>query len=239
MTGTRFANSHGLPDPDNYTTVRDVAHSPARADAGDFPEMYRWHALESFTYNNIKQPNRNRLLRSDPSVDGGKTGYTKAAGYCLAVSANREGMRVVAVVMGAPPFLGAVPGRAGPAQVRLPELPDDARVRGEGAHRHGPGLVGRPPVGTGAGVARDLWLSVERRKVDRIDTKVAFDEPLIAPVPEAGRVGTLEVTPGGREDRRARADRAGPMCRKAPCIAARWTGSGCSGADRRISPTRR
>ena len=101
MTGTRFANSHGLPDPDNYTTARDVAIL-MRALMRDFPEMYRWHELESFTYNDIKQPNRNRLLRSDPSVDGGKTGYTKAAGYCLAVSANREGMRVVAVVMGAP-----------------------------------------------------------------------------------------------------------------------------------------
>ena len=79
MTGTSFANSHGLPDPDNYTTARDVAIL-MRALMRDFPEMYAWHAQESFTYNNIKQPNRNRLLKRDPSVDGGKTGYTKAAG---------------------------------------------------------------------------------------------------------------------------------------------------------------
>ena len=192
MTGTRFANSHGLPDPDNYTTVRDVAIL-LRALMRDFPEMYRWHALESFTYNNIKQPNRNRLLRSDPSVDGGKTGYTKAAGYCLAVSANREGMRVVAVVMGAP----RSSERFRAAQALLKYGYRNFQTTLVYAEKEPIGTVrvwsgDRPSVQ--AGVARDLWLSVERRKVDRIDTKVAFDEPLIAPVPEAGRVGTLEVT---------------------------------------------
>ena len=192
MTGTRFANSHGLPDPDNYTTVRDVAIL-LRALMQDFPEMYRWHALESFTYNDIKQPNRNRLLRSDPSVDGGKTGYTKAAGYCLAVSANREGMRVVAVVMGAP----RSSERFRAAQALLKYGYRNFQTTLVYAEKEPIGTVrvwsgDRPSVQ--AGVARDLWLTVERRKVDRIDTKVAFDEPLIAPVPEAGRVGTLEVT---------------------------------------------
>ena len=192
MTGTRFANSHGLPDPDNYTTVRDVAIL-LRALMRDFPEMYRWHALESFTYNDIKQPNRNRLLKSDPSVDGGKTGYTKAAGYCLAVSANREGMRVVAVVMGAP----RSSERFRAAQALLKYGYRNFQTTLVYAEKEPIGTVrvwsgDRPSVQ--AGVARDLWLTVERRKVDRIDTRVAFDEPLIAPVPEAGRVGTLEVT---------------------------------------------
>ena len=192
MTGTRFANSHGLPDPDNYTTVRDVAIL-LRALMRDFPEMYHWHTLDSFTYNDIKQPNRNRLLRSDPSVDGGKTGYTKAAGYCLAVSANREGMRVVAVVMGAP----RSSERFRAAQALLKYGYRNFQTTLVYAEKEPIGTVrvwsgDRPSVQ--AGVARDLWLTVERRKVDRIDTKVAFDEPLIAPVPVAGRVGTLEVT---------------------------------------------
>ena len=192
MTGTRFANSHGLPDPDNYTTARDVAIL-MRALMRDFPEMYHWHTLDSFTYNDIKQPNRNRLLRSDPSVDGGKTGYTKAAGYCLAVSANREGMRVVAVVMGAP----RSSERFRAAQALLKYGYRNFQTTLVYAEKEPIGTVrvwsgDRPSVQ--AGVARDLWLTVERRKVDRIDTKVAFDEPLIAPVPVAGRVGTLEVT---------------------------------------------
>ena len=194
MTGTSYANSHGLPDELNYTTVRDVAIL-MRALMRDFPERYKWHALDSFTYNGIAQPNRNRLLKRDPSVDGGKTGYTKAAGYCLAVSANRDGMRVVAVVMGAPN--SSVRFRAVQALLNY------------GYRNFATTLVyaGHEPIGTvrvwsgqhpsvQAGIARDLWLTVERRKADRVDTRVAFDDPLIAPVPEAGRVGTLEVTLG-------------------------------------------
>ncbi len=194
MTGTRFANSHGLPHRENYTTARDVAIL-MRALMRDFPEMYGWHSLESFTYNNIKQPNRNRLLKRDPSVDGGKTGYTKAAGYCLAASANRDGTRVVAVVMGSP----GSPERFQAAQALLKYGYRNFQTSLVYARREPIGTVrvwsgDRPSVQ--AGVARDLWLTIERRKADRVDTKVAFDEPLIAPVPEASRVGTLEVTLG-------------------------------------------
>ena len=194
MTGTSYANTHGLPDPANFTTARDVAVL-MRALMGDFPEKYRWHALGSFTYNDIKQPNRNRLLKSDPSVDGGKTGYTKSAGYCLAVSANREGMRVVAVVMGA----DRSSERFKAAQTLLNFAYRNYRTSLVFAKKEPVGTVRvwsgeRPSVR--AGVARDLWLTVERRKADRIDTKVAFHEPLIAPVPEAGRVGTVEITLG-------------------------------------------
>ena len=195
MTGTSFANSHGLPDELNYTTARDVA-TMLRALMADFPEEYRWHTLRSFTYNGIAQPNRNRLLQSDTSVDGGKTGYTKAAGYCLAVSANREGMRVVAVVMGSP----RSSERFRAAQTLL----------NYGYRNFRTSLVyaAGEPIGTvrvwsgerpslQAGVAEDLWLTVERRKTDALDTRLAFVDPLIAPVPDAGRVGTLSVSLGG------------------------------------------
>jgi D-alanyl-D-alanine carboxypeptidase (penicillin-binding protein 5/6) len=194
MTGSSFANSHGLPHERNFTTARDVAIL-MRALMRDFPEKYRWHSLESFTHNNIKQPNRNRLLKRDPSVDGGKTGYTKAAGHCLAVSANREGMRVVAVVMGAP----GSPERFRAAQALLSYGYRNFRTSLVYAEKESIGTVrvwsgDRPSVE--AGVAEDLWLTVERRKAKQVDTRVAFDEPLIAPVPAAGRVGTLEVTLG-------------------------------------------
>lgn len=194
MTGSSFANSHGLPHERNFTTARDVAIL-MRALMADYPEWYRWHALDSFTYNGIAQPNRNRLLKRDPSVDGGKTGYTKAAGYCLAVSANREGMRIVAVVMGAP----RSSERFRAAQALLNYGYRNYQTSLVYAERE---PIGRVRVWSGdrpsveAGVAEDLWLTVERRKSDRVDTKVAFDEPLVAPVPEAGRVGTLEVTLG-------------------------------------------
>ena len=194
MTGTSYANSHGLPDELNYTTARDVA-TLMRALMADFPEEYRWHTLESFTYNGIAQPNRNRLLKRDPSVDGGKTGYTKAAGYCLAISANRDGMRVVAVVMGAP----RSSERFRAAQTLL--------AYGYRNFRTSLVYAAREPIGTArvwsgerpavqAGVAEDLWLTVVRRKADALDTRVEFVDPLIAPVPEAGRVGTVSVSLG-------------------------------------------
>ena len=99
MASSHFMNSTGLPHDDHYSTARDLA-TLARAIIVEFPEFYKWHSVKEFTFNDIKQPNRNNLLWRDPSVDGMKTGHTDAAGYCLVSSAMRDGMRVIAVVMG-------------------------------------------------------------------------------------------------------------------------------------------
>lgn len=101
MTGTHFMDVNGLPDPGHYTTPRDMAKL-AHALIMDFPQDYKWYSQKWFTYNNIKQPNRNRLLWRDPTVDGVKTGHTDEAGFCLVASALRNGTRLIAVVMGAP-----------------------------------------------------------------------------------------------------------------------------------------
>lgn len=98
MKNTHFVNSHGLPDPNHYTTARDLAIL-ARAMIEDHPEDYAVYAQQYFTYNNIRQMNRNELL-GEPGVDGIKTGHTKEAGYCLVTSAKRDGMRLIAVVLG-------------------------------------------------------------------------------------------------------------------------------------------
>ncbi len=100
MQNTHFANATGLPDENHYTTARDVAVL-STALIRDFPEYYRWYAEKEFTYNGIRQHNRNMLLWRDPAVDGLKTGHTEAAGYCLAASAMRDGMRLISIVMGA------------------------------------------------------------------------------------------------------------------------------------------
>ena len=99
MASSHFMNSTGLPHDDHYSTARDLA-TLASAIIVEFPEFYKWHSVKEFTFNDIKQPNRNNLLWRDPSVDGMKTGHTDAAGYCLVSSAMRDGMRVIAVVMG-------------------------------------------------------------------------------------------------------------------------------------------
>ncbi|MDX1573728.1 MAG: D-alanyl-D-alanine carboxypeptidase family protein [Methylophaga sp.] len=99
MNNTNFMNSTGLPDPNHYTTARDIAILSS-ALIRDFPDHYKWYAEKEYTYNGITQHNRNKLLWRDNSVDGLKTGHTEEAGYCLSASAKRDGMRLIAVVLG-------------------------------------------------------------------------------------------------------------------------------------------
>ena len=99
MVNTNYRNSTGLPDPDHYTTAKDIAILSA-AIIRDFPEHYKWYAEKEYTYNKITQHNRNKLLWRDSTVDGLKTGHTEEAGYCLAASAKRSGMRLISVVLG-------------------------------------------------------------------------------------------------------------------------------------------
>ena len=99
MASSHFMNATGLPHDDHYSTARDLA-TLARAIIEKFPEYYKWYSVREFTFNDIKQPNRNNLLWRDASVDGMKTGHTDAAGYCLVSSAERDGMRVISVVLG-------------------------------------------------------------------------------------------------------------------------------------------
>jgi len=99
LTATHFENTHGLPNPDHLTSARDLAVLAA-ATIRDHPERYKVYKQQSYTYNDITQYNRNHLLREDPSVDGLKTGYTSVAGYGLVASAEREGMRLISVVLG-------------------------------------------------------------------------------------------------------------------------------------------
>jgi D-alanyl-D-alanine carboxypeptidase (penicillin-binding protein 5/6) len=99
MSGSHFTNSTGLPGDEHYVTARDIALLSI-ALIRDFPDYYRWYSVKEFSFNNIRQHNRNRLLWRDPAVDGLKTGHTEDAGFCLASSALRDGMRLIAVVMG-------------------------------------------------------------------------------------------------------------------------------------------
>jgi D-alanyl-D-alanine carboxypeptidase (penicillin-binding protein 5/6) len=99
MLSSHFVNATGLPDDDHYSTARDLA-TLATAIIGEFPDYYKWYSVKEFTFNDIKQPNRNNLLWRDDSVDGMKTGHTDDAGYCLVASAQRDGMRIVSVVLG-------------------------------------------------------------------------------------------------------------------------------------------
>ena len=99
MKNSNFENASGLPNDKQYTTAKDMAILSS-AMIREFPDYYKWYSQKEFTYNNITQPNRNKLLSRDSTVDGLKTGWTEKAGYCLVTSANRVGMRLVSVVLG-------------------------------------------------------------------------------------------------------------------------------------------
>jgi D-alanyl-D-alanine carboxypeptidase (penicillin-binding protein 5/6) len=99
MSNSHFINSTGLPDEDHYMSARDIARLAAML-IREFPDYYSWYSQKEFTWNDITQYNRNKLLWRDESVDGVKTGHTDSAGYCLVTSAEKEGMRLITVVLG-------------------------------------------------------------------------------------------------------------------------------------------
>lgn len=101
MTNSHFTDSTGLPNPDHYTSAKDLAVL-GRALIENYPQYYHWYKQKWFTFNGIRQPNRNRLLWRNSQVDGVKTGHTNDAGYCLVSSAKHENMRLLAVVLGSP-----------------------------------------------------------------------------------------------------------------------------------------
>jgi len=196
LENTHFVNSTGLPDPEHYTTARDLT-ALARALIRDFPERYKWHAIRTFTYNDIEQPNRNRLLWRDESVDGIKTGYTSSAGYCLVTSAERDGMRLISVILGS----GSERERTQQAQALL-----NYGFRFFETHRL---YAAREPVTRvrvwkgdrgelPVGPEHDLYVTVARGQYDRLNARIEVDSKVFAPVSEGERRGKVVVTLGDR-----------------------------------------
>ncbi len=197
LQNSHFKNSTGWPDPDHYTTARDLAIL-TRALIRDFPEYYPLFALKAFTWNQIRQFNRNRLLWRDPSVDGVKTGHTQEAGYCLVASAKRGDRRLISVVMQAPSeearFRGSV------ALLRYGfNFFETEKVAGKGT-------VVKVPVyrGERSEVALGLTspLVVTFPKGERPRLKVEAPKWLTAPLKRGQLVGQVEVVLGDRVLRR-------------------------------------
>ncbi|MCP4042959.1 MAG: D-alanyl-D-alanine carboxypeptidase, partial [Gammaproteobacteria bacterium] len=197
LHGTNFTNSTGLPHPDHYTTARDMAML-AGAMVRDFPEYYAWHAIKKYTFNNITQHNRNRLLWRDDSVDGVKTGHTEAAGFCLVASAEREGMRLISAVMGT---------KSDKERVVESRKLLNYGFRFYETHRlyglHEPlsqvriwkGAIESASVGLG----EELYVSVPRGKYKQLKPVIHLDAGLQAPIPKGARVGELRLSLAGKE----------------------------------------
>ena len=191
LTGTHFVNSHGLPDPEHYTTARDLA-ALAVALINEFPEDYALYKEREYTYNDIRQYNRNTLLAKDPSVDGLKTGHTQEAGYCLVASAMRNGMRLVSVV------LGTTSERAREAETR--KLLNYGFRTFETLALYSPGdelATTRLWMGVedqlSLGVAETIQLTIPRGARDKLDAVMNIDEVIKAPVAAGDVHGELVV----------------------------------------------
>lgn len=196
MTGTHFANSTGLPDPNHYTTAHDLARL-AIALIRNHADIYRWFSIKEFTYHGITQPNRNKLLTRDPSVDGIKTGFHEAAGYCLAASAVRNNMRLVAIVLGTE----SEEARADAAQALLNygfQFYETPKIftgqKSIKSSRVWKGEVQEVPVG----IAQDLYVTIPRGSLQRLASTISYDSRLIAPLHNGQPVGTLSVTLDGK-----------------------------------------
>lgn len=191
MKETHYVNSTGLPDPEHQTSAYDVAIL-ARALIHDFPDVYRWFSTREFTYNDITQKNRNRLLWLDEDVDGIKTGYTEDAGYCLAASAVRDGQRLISVVMGA---------ESEPERVKASQALLNYGFRFFETHRlYDAGTaITKVRIWKGdrdsvaLGVAEPLYVTVPRGSYESLDASMNIDSQIIAPVVAGARLGTLEV----------------------------------------------
>lgn len=191
MKSTHFMNSTGLPDPQHYTTARNVAIL-ASAIIREFPQYYRWYSQRDFTWNKIRQENRNGLLGRDPTVDGMKTGHTESAGYCLVTSAKRDGMRLVSVVLGTP----SIRAREDAGQTLLNygfSFYETKKVysadRKLGATRVWKAKTS--PVDLG--LPTDLYLTVPRGQAANLRGTVTMTPNLTAPISSSASVGELQV----------------------------------------------
>jgi len=193
MKATSFRNSAGMPDPQHYTTARDLAMLTG-ALIRDFPEEYaKYYSIKEFRYNNITQPNRNRLLWLDPTVDGVKTGHTDAAGYCLISSSKRGARRLLSIVLGA-----ANDGVRAQESLKLLnygfQFYDAVQLYAKGQ------AVSNLKVWKGsektvkAGFNNDFILAVPKGLAPRIKTELLSRQPLIAPVTAGQVIGTMKVS---------------------------------------------
>lgn len=194
MTGTHFVNSTGWPDANHYSTARDLANLMA-AVIRDFPDQYVREREKEFVWNNIKQINRNRLLWRDPTVDGGKTGHTESAGFCLVASAERDGMRLISVVLGT----ASDEARAEQSQALLNY---GFRFFETRLLRKGGDVLVEPRVWKGAsktvklGLASDFYVTAPRGQFDKLSLAVDMPPQIDAPIAKGQPVATVRAKLG-------------------------------------------
>lgn len=192
MNNTHYVNSTGLPHSDHYSTAWDLAIL-ARAMIRDFPVIYSRHKIKEFTFNGIKQYNRNKLLWNDHSVDGLKTGHTEAAGYCLVASSQRDNMRLISVVLGS----GSASARIKASQDLLNysyRFYETRKLYSAGERISDPKVWYADVETVALGVIEDVYLTLTRGQYDNLQTTINIFEPVLAPIKQGDKKGQLEIT---------------------------------------------
>jgi D-alanyl-D-alanine carboxypeptidase (penicillin-binding protein 5/6) len=194
MTQTHFVNSTGLPDPEHYTTARDIVRI-TRAIISEFPEYYHWYSEKKFTYNEITQYNRNKLLWRDESVDGLKTGHTESAGYCLVTSAKRDDMRLISVVLGTK----SEEARADASQALLNygfRFFETHKLYDSGTKLTSSRVWKGAVENVDLGLADTLYVTIPRGEYKNLDASMQLREQVVAPIADGQALGDVVVRLG-------------------------------------------
>lgn len=195
MENTRFENATGLPSGNHYSTAYDLALL-ARAIIQDYPENYPLYSQKHFTYNNIRQPNRNSLLWRDDSVDGLKTGHTEEAGYCLVASAKRDETRLIASVMG----VSSSQARAQEVQKMLNygfRYYETERLFRAGQELVASRVWGGEANEVSVGMPDDVYVTIPRGARNKLESVVDLDSVIKAPIKVGTELGRVRVVMDG------------------------------------------
>lgn len=196
MRQSHFQNSTGWPGDNHKMSAADIARL-TRAIIREFPEYYRWYSQREFTWNKIRQPNRNGLLARDPSVDGVKTGMTDAAGYCLVSSAKRDDMRLIAVVAGSKSLKARED--ASLALLNYGFNFYETRTLKKGRTELAMQRIYKAPDGQAAvGLAGDMLVTLPRGQADRVEYRIELAPRVFAPLTKSDRVGVLRALVDGK-----------------------------------------
>lgn len=200
LKASRFANSHGLPSRENYSTAQDLSVLAQRVIL-DFPEYYKIDSIKSFTYNKITQPNRNRLLWLDPTVDGMKTGHTEGAGFCMIASAKRAtgngDRRLISVVLGA----SSDSVRTQESQKLLNwgfQNFDVVKLYSKGQSLIEADVWKGEKNKIKLGFNRDTLVTVPKGIADKLKPVLERKDPLVAPIAENSKIGTMKMMLDGK-----------------------------------------
>ena len=196
MTQSHFQNSTGLPGDNHKMSVADIAKL-TRAIIAEFPEYYRWYSQREFTWNKIRQHNRNGLLARDPSVDGVKTGMTEAAGYCLVSSAQRDGMRLVAVVTGTESMRAREDASLALLNYGF-SFYDSTTLKRAGEKLAEQRIYKARGGHAAVGLAEDLRVTLPRGQAGRVEYRIELAPRVFAPLTKSDRVGLLRALVDGK-----------------------------------------